>query len=265
MKATPYLAALALAAAFAPTAHADDDWSFKDVSVNHLDWTGSTESRTSKGPFTQKKDFTYLELEGGMGGKWGDLYGFFDVENPDKDSHNAGDSAMDRRYAMKAVAHINMTELGGVPVQLYAHIYNFMDDGFRDQNNVLGLSTAYNNGGFWIKPFLGAHYETKTDLGTQYNGLMTGWVFGYSFKAWDQSFMVSSWHETELNRKDSYLVMARDGDIVTANKTAQNGALSLWWNATPHITTGVTYRYAKNKLGWAAYQDGFIYTARYNF
>ncbi|MDR7378460.1 hypothetical protein J2X19_003154 [Rhodoferax ferrireducens] len=259
-----FLTALAAVAALAPAAHADDNWSFKDISVQRLDWTSHTENQTGKGPFGVKKDFTLLEVEGGMGGKWGDVYGFFDVENPSKSSNNS-DSAMDRRYAMKAVAHINMTQAGGMPVQLYGHIYNFMDNGFRDQNNVLGLSTAYFNGGFWIKPFFGAHYETKTDLGTQYNGTMAGWVFGYSFKAWDQSFMVSSWHETEMGRKDSYLVMARDGGVVTANKTAQNGALSLWWNITPSVTTGLTYRYAKNKLGSATYQDAFIYTAKYNF
>nr|WP_315427860.1 outer membrane protein OmpK [uncultured Albidiferax sp.] len=259
-----FLTALAAVAALAPAAHADDNWSFKNVGVNYLDWTDRTLDNTGKGPFGQKKSFTYLELEGGMGGKWGDVYGFFDLENPSKSSNNS-DSAMDRRYAMKGVAHINMTQVGGMPVQLYGHIYNFMDNGFRDQNNVLGLSTAYFNGGFWIKPFFGAHYETKTDLGTQYNGTMGGWVFGYSFKAMDQSFMVSSWHETEMGRKSGYLQMARDGGVVTANKTAQNGALSLWWNATPSITTGITYRYAKNKLGSATYQDALIYTAKYNF
>ena len=54
MKATPYLAALALAAAFAPAAHADDDWSFKDISIQHLDWTSHTENQTGKGPFGVK-------------------------------------------------------------------------------------------------------------------------------------------------------------------------------------------------------------------
>lgn len=118
MQFTKILAAVAAAVALVPAAHADDNWSFKNVSVNHLAWSDHTLNQTGKGPFGVKKDFTYLELEGGAGGKWGDVYGFFDVENPTKDAHNAADSAMDRRYAMKVVAHYNLTEAGGLPVQL---------------------------------------------------------------------------------------------------------------------------------------------------
>lgn len=259
------LAAVAATVALVPAAQADDNWSFKNVSINHLAWSDHTLNQTGKGPFGVKKDFTFLELEGGMGGKWGDVYGFFDIENPTKDSHNAADTAMNLRYAMKVVGHYNLTEAGGLPVQFYGHVYNFMDDGFRNQNHVVGLSTSVSSGGFWIKPFLGAHYEMKTGLGTQYNGTMGGWLLGYNFKAMDQSFMVTQWHETEMGRKSDYLQMARDGAVVTASKTAHNGAVSLWWNATPTFTTGITYRYAKNKLGSATYQDGLIYTAKINF
>lgn len=265
MVAYKFLTAVAVAAALAPAAHADDSWSFKNVSVNYLDWSDRTVDNTGKGPFGQKKSFTYLELEGGVGGKWGDVYGFFDMENPSKPANNTADSAMDRRFAMKAVGHFNLTEAGGMPVQFYGHVYNFIDNGFNDQNTVLGMSTAYSSGGFWIKPFLGAHLESKSNVGTDFNGGMGGWVFGYSFKAMDQSFMVSNWHETEFGRKDAYLQMARDGGVVTAGRTAHNGAVSLWWNATPSITTGLTYRYAKNKLGSATYQDALIYTAKFNF
>ncbi|WP_308447103.1 outer membrane protein OmpK, partial [Salmonella enterica] len=44
-----------------------------------------------------------------------------------------------------------------------------------------------------------------------------------------------------------------------------NGAVALWWNATPHLTAGVQYRYADNKLGESFLQDGIIYSIKYLF
>jgi hypothetical protein len=34
--------------------------------------------------------------------------------------------------------------------------------------------------------------------------------------------------------------------------------VAFWWNATPHLTAGIQYRYADDKLGEALYQDGLI-------
>lgn len=261
------VAMLAVAASAASAAAYADGWSFLDTSVNYLSWTKATADRTSKGPFGQKGDFTYLELEGGAGGDWGDFYGFFDVENPANHAYQDG-ITRDRRTAAKAVARFNLTKIGDYPVQLYTHVYDFREYGtnFYDQNRVVGLGTAYSNGNFWIKPFLGVHQELKAgSLGAQFNGGMGGWVLGYSFNAFGQPFMITQWHETEFGRKDQYLVMSDSGNVVTAGKTAQNGAISLWWNPTKHFTTGVSYRYADNKLGVAGLENGFIYTARYNF
>ncbi|GAB4088376.1 nucleoside-specific channel-forming Tsx family protein [Hydrogenophaga soli] len=257
------LAALLAAAVFSPAAMAQD-WSFKNVSINHLDWSGKTERHTGTGPFGQKKDFTFLELEGGMGGKWGDVYGFFDIENP-TNSPVENTVGKGRRIATKVVGRYNLTEAGGVPVQLYGHVYHFEEHGFRDENRVLGLGTTLGKGGYWIKPFVGLHQEDKTGLGAGLNGGMLGWVLGYSFKVGDQSFMLTNWHETEFGRKDKYLTVAKNGGVTTAKKTAQNGAVSLWWHLNPTVTLGATYRYADQKLGHGAYQDALIFTAKYNF
>lgn len=262
---TSYFAAVAVvAAALTPAAHADDGWSFKNVSLNYLDWTGRTERNTEPGPFGQKKDFPYLEAEGGMGGNWGDLYGFFDIENPNKGTHEP-EVGKSRRYAWKVVGRINVGKIGDMPVQMYAHIYDFTEGDFNDQNRVLGLGTSWSSGNFWVKPFLGVHDESKSGVGAHFNGGMGGWVWGYSFNAFGQSFMATNWHEWEFARKAEYLVMARDGEVVQGRNWAQNGAVSLWWNVTKNFTTGVTYRYAYQKLGSATYEDGLIYTARWNF
>ena len=77
--------------------------------------------------------------------------------------------------------------------------------------------------------------------------------------------MATNWHEWEFGRKDKYEVMARGGNVVTGRNSSQNGAISLWWNATKSFTAGVTYRYADHKLGSATYQDALIYTPRLNF
>ncbi|HBB1148496.1 TPA: hypothetical protein J0860_002303, partial [Escherichia coli] len=48
-------------------------------------------------------------------------------------------------------------------------------------------------------------------------------------------------------------------------KEGLNGAVALWWNATSHITTGIQYRYADDKLGEDFYQDAIIYSIKFNF
>ncbi|MFC5473613.1 outer membrane protein OmpK [Paraherbaspirillum soli] len=256
---------LALSLASCSTLALADDWSFVDANINRLEWSSPTINRTNKGPFGQKRSFTYLELEGGRGGDWGDLYGFLDLENPLKKENNTDDNRMDRRTAAKAVARFKLTDLGGLPVMLYSHVYDFRDNGFYDQNRVLGLGTNLTFGKLWIHPFLGVHQELKAGVGAQFNGGMGGYTLGYNFDAFGQSFTLSQWHETEFGRKSQYLQMAEAGNVVTAGKTAQNGAVSLWWNVNKQVTTGVSYRYAHNKLGVSGYENAMIYTLKYNF
>lgn len=256
---------LALAMASCSGAALAGDWSFLDTSINYLDWTSKTEDRTNKGPFGQKKDFTFLEIEGGRGGDWGDLYGFLDLENPTNNANNVADPRADRRTAAKVVGRYNLTKVGDVPVMLYGHVYDFRDNGFFDQNRVLGLSTNLSFGKLWVHPFIGAHQELKAGVGAQMNGGMGGFVLGYNFEAFGQSMMISQWHETEFGRKQEFLGMANEGAFVNDRKTGQNGAVSLWWNVNKQLTTGLTYRYASNKLGVAGYEDALIYTLKYNF
>lgn len=251
---------------FLPMAHAADDgsWSFKSINLNAFTWTSSTLDKVNRGPFGQKADFRYLEIEGGLGGKWGDLYGFYNLENPTNKSTEA-DSLKSQRHAFKIVSNFNIGQVGSLPVTLHAQIYDFSDGDFHNQNRVLGLGTRIQSGGFWMKPFVGVHQESKTGVGAHYNGLMSGWVAGYDFDLWGQKLSLSNWHEIETGRRARYLSMARDGEVVTAGATGINGALSLSWKVSQAVTLSGSYRYAKNKLGSATFQDGYILGVKYGF
>lgn len=261
MKMTRKVLAAVVMAGCASLAHAD--YSFSNISANWLDWSDGTEARTGSGPFGQKQDFGYLEAEGGMGGNWGELYGFVDIENPTQSDNEVG--GQNRRYASKIVARANVATVAGLPVQAYAHVYDFRDGGFFDQNRVVGLGTSLSKGNLWVKPFIGAHQELKKGIGADRNGMMAGWVLGYSFNIAGQNMMVTQWHEIEFDREDKFLTMAQNGNVVTGNKVAHNGAVSLWWNATKNVTGGLTYRYADQKLGSASWQNALITTVKYNF
>ena len=115
---------------------------FKNVSLNYLNWSEKTEENTNY----SKADFYYIELEGGAGYDWGEVYGFFDFENPFKSSN---DFPNNRRSAFKFVLEPN---LGKTNINLYMHVYNFAEAGFSEQNRVIGLS--YNlrtQFGLWLK------------------------------------------------------------------------------------------------------------------
>lgn len=257
------LCALAMPCAF-PVLAQDDAYAFKDVSFNAFGWTQRTKDHTAPGPIGRKRNFNYVELQGGMGGAWGDVYGYLDIENPLNNVAEAN-PARDRRYVAKVIGNIRLAQAGGLPIHLRAQVYSINDNGFYDQNRVLGLSTTLAGAGWWVKPFFGLHQESKTGVGSHGNGQMLGWSASYRFKIGGESFALSNWHEIELNRKAAYLRMSRDGKVLLGSRTGQNGALGLDWSATPSVTLGVRYRYASNKLGYAGYQDGFILSARYSF
>ena len=63
----------------------------------------------------------------------------------------------------------------------------------------------------------------------------------------------------------TFLPHLRDGEVVTAGATGINGALSLSWKVSQAITLSGSYRYAKNKLGSATFQDGYILGVKYGF
>ncbi|NMP15729.1 MULTISPECIES: outer membrane protein OmpK [unclassified Thalassotalea] len=251
-------------------AQAEQFYGFADVNINFLDWTDKAEDRSNPdiGGFGgEKEDFFYIEVEGGAGFDWGDIYGFFDVENPGN-SRNYGQFSEDAgetdgfRYAMKGSIAVNV---GDSNWNYYSHFYSFSEasNGFYDQNWVLGFSyDIFTESGFWMKPFLGVHIENQTFNGSGTNGYMAGWVLGYDFQIGEQKFGISQWHETEFARKDQF---RGNGTQYTLNSTGWNGAVALWWHFSSKMTTGVQYRYADHKLGTAAYHDAIIYTLKYNF
>lgn len=230
----------------AATASADYLYGYGNVSINRLDWTNKTEKNT------EHKDFTYLELEGGAGFTWGELYGFIDLENPHKSSESG------RRVAMKGNTRFYLGDTG---FNLFAQIYDLSTHYFDEQNRYVGLGYNFTGDNYFFKPFLTLHNTESSDFSGN-NGYMLGWVAGYNFKVMGEDFMVSNWNEYEFGRKSDYLRSKKSG---TAKKSGLNGAVALWWNATDKITAGLQYRYADDKLGNATYQDAVIYSLRYNF
>ena len=237
-----------VAAATTFPAQAEYLYGFGDMSVNYLDWSNGTEERAG-----HQKDFWYLELEGGAGFTWGELYGFADLENLEKGSDKVSTSLKG------SIAY----KTGIAELRVYGQVYNTNSAGFTAQNNVLGLSYAFNGDGWFFNPFIGFHH-TMTTAGDKsfggMNGGMFGWSAGYNFNAFGEKFMISNWHESEFGRNDKYMIVAGEGDHVTAN-----GAIAFWWNATENVTTGIQYRYAFNKLGNKGNQNAMIYTVKYNF
>ncbi|MGB0895257.1 MAG: outer membrane protein OmpK [Parashewanella sp.] len=263
------LAGATAAAMTAGSVQAEQYYGFMSASVNYLDWTEKAESRTNpaeEGRGGHKADFFYLELEGGAGYDWGDVYGFVDFENAQNinTSERKFKGTVPRSFRIAAKGSIAYN-IGKTNWNAYGHIYSLTvaRGGFFDQNVVLGTSYDINtDSGFWMKPFIGLHYENHQFAGSGFNGYMAGWVLGYNFKAAGQDFMVSQWHETEFAREDQF--RGTNGKR-RLDKMGHNGAVSLWWNATKSFTAGIQYRYADQKLGTATYHDAVIFTAKYNF
>lgn len=237
------LAAAVIAAGFSASVSADYLYGFANISINRLDWSDKTENRAGK------NDFTYLEIEGGAGFDWGEVYGFIDLENPHK-SNSEG-----RATSMKGTIRYN---LGFAGLNLYGHIYDLNGSGFHEQNRLLGVGFSYRNAGLFFQPFLAVNNTESSNMGKSisgFNGYVAGWVLGYSFNLMDQNFMFSNWNEYEFDRDSQYV----------GGQSGFNGAAALWWNVNNKITLGFQYRYANDKLGSATYQDGFIYSLKYNF
>lgn len=133
-----------------------------------------------------------------------------------------------------------------------ANRVNFHDDMF-----LYGIGYNFTGSGWWFKPFFAKRYTDQTYY-TGDNGYVAGWVAGYSFMLGSEKFTLTNWNEYEFDRDATYA--AGNG-----GKEGLNGAVALWWNATSHITTGIQYRYADDKLGEDFYQDAIIYSIKFNF
>lgn len=226
---------------------------FANINVNYLDWSHNTEKKSKD--TTRKKDFVYIELEGGANFNWGELYGFIDLENPLNKQHE--EPSKNQRYTIKTTARIY---LGDTDFNLYGHLYGTWSlpgekygGNFHEVNTLLGVGYNTAFGDLWFKPFIALHYVDQSFYsGT--NGYVLGWVAGYNFKMFEEDFMVTNWNEFEFGRHKRY-----------GKRSGINGAIALWWNATSHLSTGIQYRYANNKLGDNFYQDAVIFTLKYNF
>ncbi|GAA4875844.1 outer membrane protein OmpK [Ferrimonas pelagia] len=250
--------ALAAVALSAPV-QAEYLYGFADVNINYLDWTSGTER--DSGGF--KEDFYYIELEGGAGFDWGDVYGFFDMENTfeGNDTQDDGTDRFEGNSSFRIAAKFSVGYNVWNNWQGYFQNYYAMGGGFYDSTTVIGVRyKIFTESGFWMTPFLGMNY-TRTDSWTGVNGGMLGWVLGYDFSVSDQKFSISNWHETEFGRDDNYSGSGGGGS------TGHNGALAFWWHlpVPENVTLGLQYRYFDNKLGQAGYGDAIIYTVKYNF
>jgi len=234
------------------------NFTWYDVNINYLDWTGGTVERVSH----TKDDFLYLEFEGGMGWDWGDLYFFTDLENPGK-GFDTAEEPDDSRWVIKPILDINVPAEEGdwwKGFQVHIQDYYLYGDGFWVNNLVLGLAYKFTTENFFIRPFAGFHYVDDKYNPAEWNGYMGGWVFNYDFTIGEEKFSLSNWHEFEWDRDDAYGKNGADG-----KSWGVNGALAGWWHITDHVTSGLQYRYAYHKLGSKAYQTGLIYTLKYNF
>lgn len=221
--------------------NAEYQWGFGDISLNSLDWSNELEKRDPK------RDFTYIEIEGGAQFDWGDLYGFFDLENPDR----AGE---DQRTASKGAINYY---IGDTPFALYGHQFSFHSKGFSEQSRVTGLGYRLLKPRFFFKPFIGYH-SVITTFYAGHNGYMAGWFAMYMFQIAQENFRIVSWHESEFERAQAYA----SGN---GNETSSlNGALSIWWDASKKINYGFQYRYAQDKLGSSGYFHAWIYSLRLN-
>ncbi len=220
------------------------NYNFSNVSVNYLNWTDNTERKSPQ------KDFAYLELEGGAGWDWGEFYAFVDMENPTKGYSDEEPDNM--RFALKPIFDIKIID----KLSLHIQDYHLQSDEFYVNNLIVGLSYKIETDfGLWIRPFIAPHYQTSTYYSGM-NGYMLGWVFDYQFDIQKHKFSLSQWHQNTFERDEE------DG---YNDHVGTQGALSFWWHPVDKITTGVQYRYASYELGSSEYQDGFIYSLKYNF
>ncbi len=245
------LAAVLVAASIAP-AHAAYLNGFGDVSVNYLHWSKGTQS-AGRAPY--QKNFTYLELEGGANYTWGELYGYVDWNNPTKAGDMMGTS-LKGTIAVKT---------GLAQLRAYGQFFNTSSQGFTAQHAVLGLSYPLSGQNWYFVPYIGVNDSVTTNegMGTKFSGLnggAIGWTAGYNFAIGQQSFSLTNWSESFFSRSHKYI--AASGD---ANRINANGALALWWNITPHLTTGVQYRYSFANLGTVGNQNAVITSLKYNF
>jgi hypothetical protein len=233
------------------------NFTYWDVSVNYLDWSSDTEKR-AEGK-TNFSDFVYLELEGGGGWDWGEFYFFTDIENPGKSWDNVPTD--DLRFVIKPILDIKLGES-----DFYFHLQDYLlkSKTFFVNNLVPGIAYKFSMGKFWIRPFIGPHYQRSTFY-DGLNGYMAGWTMIYDFKIGDQKFTLSQWHEYEFKRDKEHYQLEDGTPVGDGRDSGTNGALAIWWHPIKEITAGLQYRYAIYKLGLNDNANAAIFSLKYNF
>ncbi|MEZ8130950.1 outer membrane protein OmpK [Enterovibrio norvegicus] len=244
------LSVLAAAAAAAAPAQAEYLFGFGGMYADYQVWNqGIGNDDDNFGGDISDRNQAVVGIEGGAGFTWGQIYGFYDYEGVDRGTGDRGASA-------KGTIHYNLTDAG---VSLYAQIYNTdADNGFHEQNRVLGLGyTGLKGNGWAFTPFIGVHEINSGDIKGA-NGGMAGFVGFYNTNIGNQNFTFSSWAEYEFARQEAYANL-QGGDW------GLNGSVNAMWNINQNWSTGVLYRYTVNKLARKDYQDIMIYRVQYNF
>lgn len=230
------------------------NYSFSNISLNHLDWTSSTENRSGI------RDFTYVEFEGGAGWNWGEFYMYADIENPTRSYDDT--PANNQRFVFKPIVDIKLFDSD---LSLHLQDYMFYSKDFYVHNIVTGLSYKINTDfGLWIQPSIGTHYQKSTYY-SGFNGYLARWILGYDFKLGSEKFSLSQWNEFEWGRDKEDYQLSDGTPIGDGQSHGVQGTLAFWWHPTVKITIGIQYRYANHKLGFDGYQDGLIYSLKYNF
>ena len=226
------------------------------MSVNYTDWSNGTKERAA-----HQQDYAYLRLDGGAGFSWGELHGFADL----RDAPNGIDTA--KTSIRGSVAY----KTGLEELRLYAQLQSITSAGFTSQNEVVGVSYPFSGKGWFFNPWIGLNRTMITAVDysddernisfSGMNGGMLGWATGYDFTIGEQNFSISNWHETDFGRSEDYVAISGE----TTEELSANGELTLSWNVTESVTTGVGYRYVYNKLGFTGNQNAMVTTLEYNF
>lgn len=237
------LGALALSTTL--SAHASYQYGFSNVYVDYLTWTNGKGAFDKLDVSETRDDHIAIGIDGGAGFSWGEVYGFYEYEKLNKGSDK-------RSQAVKLSGHYKLFE----NVTAYAQVYDLVDNAFGgEQNRVIGAGYLGLTGpNYWFKPWIGVHDVSREgESGVSgLNGGMLGWNAGWNVTVGNQKLLITNWNEFEFGRSAEYQ------KSVKTKSTGINGGLSVWYDITPRLYTGLTYRYFSNKLGVEGYGDALI-------
>jgi len=248
-----FLISITLCAEEKKSTSLEPNYSFANINLNYFDWTHYAENSSDK------SDFSYIGFEGGAGWNKVDIYGFLNIENP---THSYNENSSDElRFSSLADVDIEIKN----SFKLHIQDFSLNSGSYYVNDFVVGIGYKYNTKyGLWIRPFLGVHH-TYDSYYSGFNGYMGGWLLNYDFKLFEYKFSIFQWNEIEFGRDKDFYLDENNQPTGDGASWGLNGAVSLWIHLNETYTTGLQYRYAKNKLGSPNYQSGVIYTFKYNF